>query len=69
MTTKQAVADVPAPMVLSTLIAYLLIYAALILAYMGTITYLAWKNSRGEPLSNRAYPRSGEAEVQLVPGE
>lgn len=70
LTTKQAVADVPAPMVLSTLIMYLTIYAALILAYIGTITYLAWKSTRGEPLSVRNYPRSGEAEVRaLVPGE
>lgn len=69
MTTKEAVADVPAPMVLSTLIAYLLVYAALILAYMGTITYLAWKNSRGEPLTTRTYPRRGEAEVRAIPGE
>ncbi|PTX55543.1 cytochrome bd-I ubiquinol oxidase subunit 1 apoprotein [Litoreibacter ponti] len=72
MTTKQAVADVPAPMVLSTLIAYLLIYAALIVAYIGVITYLAAKSSRGEPLSSRQYPRRGEAEPSLralQPGE
>jgi cytochrome d ubiquinol oxidase subunit I len=69
MTTKEAVADVPAPMVLSTLIIYLVVYAALIFAYMGTITYLAWKATRNEPLSSRQYPRSGEAEVALLPGE
>ena len=70
LTTKDAVADVPAPMVLGTLIAYLLVYAALIVAYMSTITYLAWKNARGEKMSNRDYPRSGEAELQLLtPGE
>ena len=69
MTTKEAVADVPAGMVLSTLIIYLVVYAALIFAYMGTITYLAWKATRNEPLSSRQYPRSGEAEVALVPGE
>ena len=70
LTTEQAVAEVPAPMVLGTLIAYLVTYAALILAYMGTVTYLAWKASRAEPLSARRYPRSYEAEVQaLQPGE
>lgn len=69
LTTKQAVADVPAPMVLSTLVVYLAIYAALIVAYMGTITYLARKASKGEPLSTRQYPRSGEAEVAAIPGE
>lgn len=67
MTTEQAVADVPAPMVLGTLITYLVVYAALILAYMGTITYLAWKNSQGQGMSNRRYPRSGEQ--LLTPGE
>ena len=69
LTTEAAVADVPAPMVLSTLIIYLTVYAALIFAYMGTVTYLAWKASRGEPLSTRKYPRSGEAEVAAIPGE
>ena len=70
MTTKQAVADVPAPLVLSTLLIYLAIYAALIFAYMATITYLARKATQGEALSNRRYPRSGEAELQLLqPGE
>ena len=70
LTTKEAVADVPAGMVLGTLIAYLAIYAALIVAYMSVITYLARKASKGEPLSSRKYPRSGEAEVMaLQPGE
>lgn len=69
MTTKQAVADVPAPMVLSTLIIYLVVYAALIVAYMGTVTYLAWKASKGEPLSSRKYPRRGEGDASLIPGE
>lgn len=45
LTTREAVADVPAAMVLGTLIGYLLVYAALTLAYMGTITYLARKAS------------------------
>ncbi len=69
LTTKEAVAAVPATMVLSTLFVYLAVYAAMILAYMGTITYLARKASRGEPLSSRQYPRRGEADVHLVPGE
>ncbi|WP_420860716.1 cytochrome ubiquinol oxidase subunit I [Algirhabdus cladophorae] len=70
LSTKEAVAAVPAPMVLTTLIIYLTVYAALILAYMGTITYLAYKAAKGQPLSTRQYPRSGEAELQLLqPGE
>jgi cytochrome bd ubiquinol oxidase subunit I len=37
-------------MVLSTLIAYLLVYAALMLAYMWVITYMARKAAKGESL-------------------
>ncbi len=70
LSTKDAVSDVPAGMVLSTLIGYLVVYAILILAYIGVITYLARKAAKGEPLSMRTYPRSGEAEVvALQPGE
>ncbi len=69
LSTKDAVSDVPAGMVLGTLVAYLVVYAALIVAYMGVITYLARKASQGVPLSTRVYPRSGEAEVRaLQPG-
>ena len=50
LSTKAAVADVPAPMVLSTLIGYLAVYAALLGAYVLVIFYLARKASRGESL-------------------
>ncbi|MFM2389304.1 MAG: hypothetical protein RLZZ437_859 [Pseudomonadota bacterium] len=50
LTTEQAVAPVGAGMVLSTLIAYLVVYAALMLAYMGVITYMARKAAKGESL-------------------
>jgi cytochrome bd ubiquinol oxidase subunit I len=43
LTTEAAVGDVAAGMVLSTLIGYLLVYAALMLAYIGVLTYLARK--------------------------
>ncbi|MGA0827771.1 MAG: cytochrome ubiquinol oxidase subunit I [Gemmobacter sp.] len=43
MTTDMAVADVPAPMVMGTLIVYLALYAALLAAYVGVIVYLARK--------------------------
>jgi cytochrome d ubiquinol oxidase subunit I len=49
LSTEAAVADVPAPMVLSTLIAYLVVYAALLAAYVGALFYLARKAARGEP--------------------
>ena len=70
LATKDAVSDVPAAMVLSTLIGYLVIYAVLIFAYILVITYLARKATDGVPYSIRSYPRSGEAEVvALQPGE
>ena len=70
LATKDAVSDVPAGMVLSTLIGYLVIYAVLIFAYIGVITYLARKATKGEPYSNRTYPRRGEkTAAALQPGE
>jgi cytochrome d ubiquinol oxidase subunit I len=70
LATKDSVSDVPAAMVLSTLIGYLVIYSMLILAYIGVITYLALKATRGEPYSTRNYPRRGEANLAaLQPGE
>ncbi|WP_208353495.1 cytochrome ubiquinol oxidase subunit I [Pseudaestuariivita rosea] len=62
MTTEQAVADVPAPMVASTLIAYLVVYALLLTAYIGVLFYLARKATKGEPIRPRV-PPSGEAIV------
>jgi len=68
--TRDAVADVPAPLVLGTLITYLVVYAALILAYVSVLFYLARKAAKGESLPERATPGSGAAEVQLLqPGE
>ncbi|WP_425091318.1 cytochrome ubiquinol oxidase subunit I [Tropicimonas sp. S265A] len=64
--TSEAVADVPAPMVLSTLIAYLVVYAALIFCYMGVLTYLAAKAAKGEPVKVFDAPRSGAAEVRAI---
>ncbi len=70
LSTKEAVSDVPAGMVLSTLIGYLIVYGLLVLAYIGVITYLARKATRGESYSNRTYPRRGETPVPtLQPGE
>ncbi len=53
LTTAEAVAEVPAPMVLSTLLAYLAVYVVLLGAYITVIFYLARKASRGEPVSTR----------------
>ncbi|MEL6734529.1 MAG: cytochrome ubiquinol oxidase subunit I [Pseudomonadota bacterium] len=68
MTTAQAVADVPAPMVMTTLIAYLSVYALLIVAYIGVLFHLAAKASRGESLRPLT-PSSGAAEVAVIPAE
>jgi cytochrome d ubiquinol oxidase subunit I len=53
LTTEAAVAEVPAPMVLSTLLAYLAVYAILLGAYVTVIFYLARKASRGEKVTTR----------------
>lgn len=67
LTTKQAIADVPAPMVLSTLLMYLAVYALLIAAYVGVLFYLARRAAQGRPVALE--PRSGAAEVAVVPAE
>lgn len=65
LSTKSAVADVPAPMVASTLIVYLAIYAALLAAYIGVLFYLARKAAKGEPFDPRL-PRAPEAQVTVA---
>jgi cytochrome d ubiquinol oxidase subunit I len=65
LSTKDAVSDVPAALVLGTLITYLLIYAALIVAYIGVITYLARKAAHGDaPAASGVAPTPA-----LQPGE
>ncbi|GIT91213.1 cytochrome ubiquinol oxidase subunit I [Jannaschia pagri] len=68
MSTAEAVADVPAPMVLSTLLGYLAIYAALMFAYIGVILYLATKAAHGEELTELT-PSSGGAVVDAITRE
>jgi cytochrome d ubiquinol oxidase subunit I len=52
LTTAEAVGPVAAPMVLSTLIAYLIVYALLLAAYVGAIFHLARKGSgRSAPIA------------------
>lgn len=68
MQTYEAVADVPAPMVLSTLLVYLAIYVGLTLAYITVLFYLARKAAKGD-VPKSMTPASGAAEVALVPGE
>ena len=48
LTTEQAVADVPAPFVGTTLAAYLAIYALLLAAYVSVLFFLARKAAQGD---------------------
>lgn len=66
MTTDMAVADVPAPMVVGTLVAYLAIYAALLIAYIGVIAYLARKAARGGDARADSMIHSGKAPVAAL---
>ncbi|MBS1302938.1 cytochrome ubiquinol oxidase subunit I [Loktanella sp. SALINAS62] len=70
LATKDAVSDVSSGMVWTTLVGYLVIYAALIIAYIGVITYLARKATHGDRLPTRDYPTAGAAApAMLQPGE
>ncbi|MFU8798319.1 MAG: cytochrome ubiquinol oxidase subunit I, partial [Gammaproteobacteria bacterium] len=68
MLTKEAVSDVTAGMVASTLLAYLLTYILLTFAYISTIFYLARKAGVAEIPANRPIStRPGEAaSVDLI---
>ena len=50
MTTEQAVAGVPGPLVPTTLVAHLAVYAALVVADVGVLNSLAGTATRGEPV-------------------
>jgi len=65
LTTAQAVSDVAPAMVLSTLLVYLAIYAALIAAYIGVLFYLA-RRAGAAPLEPH---RAGEAAPKAIPAE
>jgi len=69
MTTKQAVADVPAPLVLATLVTYLVIYAILLGAYVLVIFYLARKAAKGETVPARPEMPDDKAALARVPAE
>ncbi|MFK7880650.1 cytochrome ubiquinol oxidase subunit I [Roseobacter sp.] len=64
--THEAVAEVPAPMVAGTLFVYLAIYAALLLAYISVIVYLARKAARGDDGRANDMTHSGKAQVALL---
>ena len=55
-------------MVASTLVAYLLVYAGLMAAYLGTLTYLARKAARNDPVTPDV-PKPDAGIRVLQPGE
>ena len=57
VSTKEAVADVPASYVAGTLTAYLVVYAVLLIAYIATIFGLARRAAKGETVADA--PRAG----------
>lgn len=64
LTTQAAVADVPAPMVMATLLSYLALYALLIATYVWVIFYLARRKTvRGEVPEK---PRASEAAAETL---
>jgi cytochrome d ubiquinol oxidase subunit I len=67
LTTEQAVAAVPAPLVGTTLTAYLVIYALLLGTYVSVLFYLASKAARGEGTALRA--TAGSATARIVAAE
>ncbi|MEL7257009.1 MAG: cytochrome ubiquinol oxidase subunit I [Pseudomonadota bacterium] len=56
MTTEQAVADVPAPMVATTLFVYLAVYAALLIAYISVLFYIARNGGAGSRVGRPERP-------------
>ena len=63
LTTAESVADVSGGMVLSTLLAYLAVYAFLTFAYLGALTYLARKASHGGRTTPDPAPRDAGIEI------
>ncbi len=68
LTTDAAVGDVAPGMVMSTLISYLVVYAVLLVAYIGVLIYLTRKQAQG----NESEPRRGDdtgPAINPVPAE
>jgi cytochrome d ubiquinol oxidase subunit I len=67
LSTDAAVGDVPPALVASTLVAYLVIYAALLVAYIGVLVYLARRKAKGQSTVEAGRPVSGA--IQSIPAE
>ncbi|MBO9446691.1 cytochrome ubiquinol oxidase subunit I [Ruegeria sp. R14_0] len=68
LTTEQAVADVPAPMVATSLTAYLLVYVFLLTAYIGVLFYLARKAADTDNSDDRK-PTPAPKGAKAIPAE
>ena len=66
LSTSEAVGDVAASMVLTTLLAYLAVYALLLAAYIAVIFHLARRAAAGKP-PTREEPR--QAPLGAIPAE
>ncbi|MEM6307271.1 MAG: cytochrome ubiquinol oxidase subunit I, partial [Pseudomonadota bacterium] len=66
MTTKEAVADVPPVLVMSTLVGYLVVYALLIGAYISVLLYMARKAAKNETIVE---PRRPAQDALPTPAE
>ena len=69
LATKDAVSDVSSGMVLTTLIAYLAIYAALTLAYVLTLLFIARKAGRSGPIRPLPADPHPNYKPAIVPAE
>ena len=64
--TADAVTPVAAPMVLTSLIAYLVIYAVLLSAFVFVLFHLARKAARGDGVEDTGIPGTAEAQVRAI---
>lgn len=73
LTTREAVSDVPPALVLSTLVAYLVVYALLLFAYLGVVLFLARRAAQASsadlPDPAPAKPALAAHPLHTVPGE
>jgi cytochrome d ubiquinol oxidase subunit I len=71
LSTRDAVADVPAPLVAGSLTVYLGVYVVLLAAYVGAIVHMARKASRADGVApaQGAAPTRGAAVAVAIPAE
>nr|WP_218014138.1 cytochrome ubiquinol oxidase subunit I [Rubellimicrobium roseum] len=70
LTTREAASDVPAAMIATTFVGYMVVYTLLLGAYVGTLYYLAGKGRRADVTAEGpgAVPEAGEAAAEAALG-